>query len=348
MAQGRDAVRTVQRTAFANRFMGVFVLAAFTAPFIDAVIHFDTAERPRQMLVSLAAYAVSGLTVAVPPWNGRRFQVTATAASALLFLVAAQQGYEATRVTMNAGQSPWFHLGFIAELFALGMRRRRGWALLVWLGVTVMSVLRWPVVNGTLIPIEAYHVVGVAVMIVTWMVERQYVFFMHRREETQRILDAARSRDSAEKDMRHASSRRVDEVRRLAGGLLEQIAQESSVVTDYDLKQFRLTEAQLRDSIRGRSIATPHVLELTRAARARGVAVDILDERGTPPSPEVLASTAKQLSEILSQARSGVVTVRALPPGDPAAVLIVHDSQDPDADPVAVEIEDGTGIASAF
>ena len=88
--------------------------------------------------------------------------------------------------------------------------------------------------------------------------------------------------------------------------------------------------------------------DYVRSARARGVAVDILDERGTPPSPEVLASTAKQLSEILFQARSGVVTVRALPPGDPAAVLIVHDSQDPDADPVAVEIADGTGAVSVF
>lgn len=338
----------VTRPVFAHRFMGLLVLATFGAPFVDALRHLEDATSRWAMFVSLTAYAVSGLIIALPAWDGRRFHVVPTALSATLFLVAAQQGYAATPLTTDAGQSPWFHLGFIAELFALGMRRRPGWALLVWLGVTVMSVLRWPVVNGVPLPIEAYHVVGVAVMIVTWMVERQYNFFMNRREEMQRILEAARSGDEAEKDMRHASSRRVDEVRRLAGGLLEQIAQESTVVTDYDVQQFRLTEAQLRDSIRGRAIATPHILELTRAARARGITVDILDERGTPPSDAVLSATARQLSEIFAHVRSGVVTVRALPPGDPAAVFIVHDSQNPDDDPLAVEIEDVTGAVSTF
>ncbi|RKQ34875.1 hypothetical protein [Kocuria tytonis] len=337
-----------ERAVFAHRFMGLFVLAAFAAPFFEAPEYLDATERTREMAVSMTAYVLAGLIVALPRWDGRRFPAVPTALVTVLFLVAAQQGYATTPPTPDAGQSPWFHLGFIAMLFALGMRRRPGWAFAVWLGVTALSVLRWPVVNGTIIPVETYHVVGVAVMITTWMVERQYDFFLRRSEETQRILDNARARDEAEKDMRHASSRRVDEVRRLAGGLLEQIAHDSAEVTDYDVQQFRLTEAQLRDSIRGRSIATPHVLELTRAARARGVAVDILDERGSTPSPEVLQSTAQQLAEILSGVQSGVVTVRALPPGDPAAVFIVYDSQNPDDDPVAVEIADVTGVASVF
>ena len=338
----------VERGAFAHRLMVFTVLVAFAAPFFDALPHLDEATRPVSMVVSLTAYSLAGLIVALPRWDGRRFHWLPTAVSAVLFLLAAQQGYAATPRTADAGQTPWFHLGFIAELFALGMRRRPVWAFVVWCGVTALSVARWPVVDGVPLPVEAYHVVGVAVMIVTWMVERQYNYFMQRRQDTQRILDAARTRDEAEKDIRWESSQRVDEVRRLAGGLLEQIAQESGEVTDYDLQQFRLTEAQLRDSIRGRAIATPHILELTRAARARGISVDILDERGHPPSPEVLASTARQLAEILSQAESGVVTVRALPPGDDAAVFIVHDSQNPDDDPVAVEIADGTGIASVF
>ncbi|MDO4918182.1 hypothetical protein [Kocuria sp.] len=338
----------VRRAVLAPRYMGLFVIAAFAAPFFDSLGHLDGTDSPISMVVSMCAYAAAGLVVALPRWDDRAFPLAPTALSTVLFLVAAQQGYQATPVTLNAGQTPWFHLGFIAELFALGMRRRPGWAFLVWLGVTVLSLARWPVVNGIPIPVEAYHVVGVAVMIVTWMVERQYDYFMRRREDTQRILDAARSGGETEEGMRRASSRRVEEVRRLAGGFLEQIAHDPADVTDYDIQQFRLTEAQLRDSIRGRSIATPHVLEITRAARARGIAVDILDERGTRPSDAVLAATATQLSEVLAQARTGVVTVRALPPGDTAAVFIVHDSQNPDDDPLAVEIEDVTGAASVF
>lgn len=40
--------------------------------------------------------------------------------------------------------------------------------------------------------------------------------------------------------------------------------------------------------------------------------------------------------------------MRALPEGDPTAVFIVHDSENPDDDPVAVEIADGTGTVSVF
>jgi len=336
------------RAVFAHRYMRFILLAAFCAPFVATVGYLQDSIRPEQLAVSVVNYALAGSIIALPRWDGSQFPLIPTALTSVLFLAAAQQGYAATPVTLQAGQTPWFHLGFIALLFGLGMRRRPGWAFAVWLGVTVLSVSRWPVVNGVIMPIEAYHVVGIAVVLVTWMVERQYDFFMRRRQDTQRLLATARSRDEAEKGMRYASNRRVDEVRRLAGGLLEQIAKDSSEVTDYDVQQFRLTEAQLRDSIRGRSIATPYILELTRAARARGITVDILDERGSAPSPEVLEATTQQLSEIRADARSGAVTVRALPPGDPTAVFIVHDSQDPDADPVAVEIADGTGAVSAF
>ena len=87
---------------------------------------------------------------------------------------------------------------------------------------------------------------------------------------------------------------------------------------------------------------------MTRAARARGLTMDILDERGCAPSPAVMEATARQLAEIIAQARTGIITVRALPEGDPTAVFIVHDSENPDDDPVAVEIADGTGTVSVF
>lgn len=339
----------VPHEVFAHRYLRVIVLPAFAAPFVDALGHLRSASgRQEEFIVSMIAYALAGLMVSLPAWDGYRFPLLPTVVVTVLFLVAAQQGYAATPATLDAGQTPWFHLGFIALLFALGMRLRPGWACAVWLGVSALSIMRWPTVDGVLRPIEAYHVVGAAVLLVTWMVERQYNSFMARQEDTRKILEAARSSDEAEKDMREASSRRVDEVRRLAGGLLERIAHDTSPVTDYDAQQFRLTEAQLRDSIRGRSIATPHVLEMTRAARARGLTVDILDERGSAPSEAVLGATAQQLAEVIAQAETGIITVRALPEGDAAAVFIVHDCQDPDADPVAIEIEDGTGAVSVF
>ena len=328
--------------------MRVILLAAFCAPFVAAVGYLRDSPQPVEFTVSMVTYALAGSIISLPRWNGSQFPVMPTVLVTALFLIAAQQGYAATPVTHQAGQTPWFHLGFIAVLFGLGMRRRPGWACVVLVGVAVLSVSRWPVIHGVVVPIEMYHVVGIAVVVVTWMVEQQHDFFMRRMQDTRRLLATARSRDEAEKGMRYASSRRVDEVRRLAGGLLQRIAKDPAEVTDYDVQQFRLTEAQLRDSIRGRSIATPHILELTRAARARGITVDILDERGGALCPEVVEAAEQQLSTILAAARTGAVTVRALPPGDPTAVFIVHDSHDPEADPVAVEIADGTGGVSAF
>ena len=79
----------VTRPVFAHRFMGLLVLATFGAPFVDALRHLEDATSRWAMFVSLTAYAVSGLIIALPAWDGRRFHVVPTALSATLFLVAA-------------------------------------------------------------------------------------------------------------------------------------------------------------------------------------------------------------------------------------------------------------------
>ena len=68
----------VTRPVFAHRFMGLFVLATFAAPFVDALRHLEDTTSGWAMFVSMATYAVSGLIVALPAWDGRRFHAVPT------------------------------------------------------------------------------------------------------------------------------------------------------------------------------------------------------------------------------------------------------------------------------
>lgn len=102
----------------------------------------------------------------------------------------------------------------------------------------------------------------------------------------------------------------------ITGGILGRIAS-GEELTSEDRVQARLTEAQLRDAIRGRHLATTEVVAAVRAARARGVRVSLVDDRRSWDCPEaqqaaVLAATV----EALEQARAGdACTVRLHPTG---------------------------------
>lgn len=330
-----------------HRSASLVALLAFAVPIPAGYSQLGRGGGPA-LVASLICYALAAVTVSLPRWRLRRLPLPPTVLSIVFFLVSVEQAYRAVPVRPVAGQAPWFTAGFLLMVFALGARLRFRWATILWAGVCLLSLQRWTVVDGTLVITETYPVAGLATLLATWLGYQEAVRFSRRRSETLRMLRTARSSDEAEQDTQIASYQRVQEVRRLAGGLLERIAHDPSEITSYDTHQFWLAEAQLRDTIRGRSIATPYILEVTRTAREHGVAVDILDERGQVLPPPVMEATTEQVTTVLQQARRGTVTIRAFPPGDPTAVCIVHDGYDESDDPVAIEIADGTGEVSRF
>lgn len=333
---------------FFQRHLAVAALCCFAVPLVVGIAELDTAQDTPAMVLSLVFYGLSALLVSLPRWSSNRLALLPTMVTVLLFLLAVERGYSATVTSPVAGQTPWFAMGVLVMIFALSIRLRFRWAVLLWVVVTLLSLRRWTMARGNLIFAESYTAVGLGLLIATWLGYQEYLRFAHRKRETQRMVMTARSNDEAEQDTKNASYQRVQDVRRLAGGLLERIAHDPSEVTEYDIHQFRLTEAQVRDTIRGRSIATPYILEITRTARERGVVVDILDERGQLLPPEVMNPTVDQVTQVLNGAQSGVVTIRAFPLGDPTAVFIVHDTQTEDEDPIAIEIADVTGEVSRF
>lgn len=319
-------------------FLIPVVLGVLLAPFMD---------RPDLMRAALVSYAAA-VALVVYPYGRRRLPVLAAALSVLLMLVAIQRSYDALHARAELFGGQWYTFGFDGFLVVLGVRRRAGWgwaALVVATGIAVTWGARTHVGAG---PAAVSNAAGAVLLLVSQLVAREYDRASVAFAEARDMVISARTHDEAEKDTVSASVQRVHEVRRLAGGLLERIAHDPSPVTEYEVGQFRLTEAQLRDSIRGRSVATPYLLEVARTARSRGVQVDVLDERGKALPTAVLRAATRQAMEVLNGATSGSVTIRALPEGDPAAVFIVHDGNAEDDEPVAIEIADGTGEVSRF
>jgi hypothetical protein len=322
---------------------GVF----FLIPVVLGVLQTPSMERPDLMLAALATY-VAAVALVVYPYGRDRLPDLPAVLAVLLMLVSIQRAYDALdpRAELFGGQ--WFTLGFDGFVVALGIRRRGRWG---W--ATVLLAVAISMAWGARSALGAWDAAlsnasAAGLLLSSQLIVREYERASTAFHEARSMVLSARTSDEAEQDTVNASVQRVQEVRRLAGGLLERIAHDPSPISDYEVEQFRLTEAQLRDSIRGRSIATPYLLEVTRAARARGVLVDILDERGKPLPTPVLRAATRQAMEVLNAATAGSVTIRAFPEGEPTAVFIVHDGNTDDEEPVAIEIADRTGEISRF
>jgi hypothetical protein len=113
----------------------------------------------------------------------------------------------------------------------------------------------------------------------------------------------------------------VSELERVAKPLLIKIAASNMDATDRT--SCLLLQDELRDQVRGRALATPAVLKAARAARARGATVEICDDREADLPPAVLLEASAQLINALDRADGGVITARALPPGQGVAVTIL-------------------------
>ena len=129
-------------------------------------------------------------------------------------------------------------------------------------------------------------------------------------------LAAARAR-IVERDRQRSELRRVawPTLRRIAGG---------EPFTALHAADIRLTEAQLRDSVRARSFTGSPVVEAARAARSRGVAVVLFDDGGMDAAQPGVGQVFCQLAaESLERTVEGSVTVRIHPPDRPLVGSIV-------------------------
>jgi hypothetical protein len=133
-----------------------------------------------------------------------------------------------------------------------------------------------------------------------------------RRLREASINDAADA--AAARGRRDEGDRQQGVLRELAAPTLEAVAR-SEFFSAEQAAEAALTEAQVRDSVRARSLSTPAVARAARAARARGVEVIMFDDGAMDMSSTRLRADFCQLaSEWLASATDGTITIRIDPP----------------------------------
>lgn len=223
----------------------------------------------------------------------------------------------------------------------------RGRTPLAWLGMvaTLVSCVLWAQRTGQ----GAGYGLGMSVINLAPLVMSTFFawkiqpaardIYVLREQATIRV--AADAADLARFEERDRQVRRLDA---LARPLLERIAAGEDL-SDADCTECRLLEAYLRDTLRAPILSEPIVVTAARAARARGVEVILLDDRGMDHVPEATRrGILESVATLLDAASSGTLTVRVLPPLRGTLVTVLHDDADevtrvelgPDGEPVAL------------
>jgi hypothetical protein len=97
-------------------------------------------------------------------------------------------------------------------------------------------------------------------------------------------------------------------------------------LTPADLTEFNLLEATLRDGIRATGLSSERIASETRTARARGLRVILLDDRGDELDAAQTLRVEDALVEQLTKTRSGSITARLSPQDrDEIATILVEE-----------------------
>lgn len=220
------------------------------------------------------------------------------------------------------GRASW-HLG--SNTWLLWFLILRGRAGLAWMAAGLMTAITaaWTVSTGRSVLTGVMMVdTQLGLLVVATLFVTSLRRTAHRINAlTERSVDASAAAAAAEAG-RQVRLQRAAEVAVASRPLLERIAT-GEPLTDQERAAVREGEARLRDGVRGRSLATPAVLDAAAAARSRGVDVTLLDDRGIGlAGGDAMARVETRIARILSDATE-TVTVRLLPPGREAAVTVV-------------------------
>ena len=220
------------------------------------------------------------------------------------------------RATWHLGSNTWL-------LFFLTMRRR---GLYAWTGMAAMAVITvWTAaesgrgaVTGALM-LNAH----VGILVVATLFARILRRTARRIASLERRSIVAAAQQARVETAEEIRRTRAEELAAAVVPLLDRIASGAHATAE-DRRTYAVTEASLRDGVRGRSLMLPSVIEAAEHARRRGASVTILDDRGSlPPDGETVARMVAATVAALEAVRSGSVTVRLVPAGRSVALTVV-------------------------
>lgn len=298
--------------------------------------------------VPLLACVILSFTLVLFPTNTKRLPFFITPLILLIALVTLQMML--LLLPHNLTQlSILFPLLYTLSMCSTLILRDHAVSPWVLFALSMLLVLKWHLdVFISSLSIAAEFLVPTAILGGMCVFKHQIQQASHKARQSRILLQHAEFGREHEEGVSSVAAHRVQEVRSLTEDMLHRIAYNREPVTSEEINEFRFTEAQLRDTIRGRHIVNKQILEATMAARRRGAKVDILDERGEPLPPHIVEVLTPCAVDLLDDAYGGTITIRAFPPDDPTAVMLVHDGNSEEDEPSAIEIAQHSGEIERF
>lgn len=285
-----------------------------------AVWTFDEVWTPAPTILGLVIMAAVGVILTLDrdePMSRTTALLVALAWIAVALLVSWQ-------LKEPGGHGQWFYGAGTIALYFVALRERQ---YIAWLGFAAISaiVAAWTISVG-LGPLVAVLLIAkqLPIMLVSSLfaygLRRTTADILRLTEETstRASVEAAQVATTAERNARLA------ELDAIATPLLTRLV-DGTPLTDDDRLEFAVTEAQLRDGLRARSLSVPEVVAAAQDARRRGIQVVLLDDLyPAAADPTVLAAVQSRVAAALRTATDGRVVARLLPEGrDEIATILV-------------------------
>jgi len=236
---------------------------------------------------------------------------------------------------VRQGSYATWHVAAVATLLSILSVRR--YPLFAWVGLFLLSfdIVIW---GGTAVILNSGLVGALLLVTVAQLASWALISSAESAERfTARALEieAATAASTASRAERQ---RRVDATLNEVKPILENIVQKKGKLSAKDKAIAVITEADLRDQIRGRNLASREVASAIRAARERGIEVQLLDDGGLDDiAPAERLSYQTEIVNRLSGVTSGKVVVRAAR-GEAWRVTIVALRKDEDRPDLFVRI----------
>lgn len=283
-----------------------------------AMLSLSENAHPAPPLIAAAIFIVVGALLAssraarMPPGLSAVAVVLPTA----LALIAGS-------TALGDGFSRWYLGAGALTLLLLALRNR---ILLAWIGAAAQLIV------GAAVGVATGLDLTTSIELVlrqTALLAVGTIFAVGIRGSQRRLVELERSavhdavRIAAEQAAASARTERLEWAHLLSTRLLRQVADGEELTPAMRLDA-RLTEAELRDGLRGAGLAQPPVPAAARAARARGVEVVLLDDHGGAEIPLELHERALRLvADTLDETPDGRLVARLLPAGRDDVLTIV-------------------------
>ncbi|PWL20091.1 MAG: hypothetical protein DCO81_00110 [Candidatus Aquiluna sp. XM-24bin5] len=270
-------------------------------------LYLDQYAVPGLAVAGIALYLLTLLLVTLNN-PGLKMRPSSAVVAFVAIIVLPQMIFSALGDVRQESYTTW-HIAAIGTVLAIMTVRQ--FELLAWFGFVIVTfqVLLW----GGVEVIFNSGLVGAFLLVATAQTA-SFVLATSGREAAEfrsRALeiDTATAASTAARAER---TTRVKETLKQALPLLEKIRASQGELSDDDKSLARLTEAELRDQIRGRNLVSREVVAATRSARASGVEVQLLDDGGLDDlSIEDREKYYAEIVRALKKVKLGKIVIRA-------------------------------------